>query len=254
MTNVFRAARHKMIKPEIFNRRQKRGRDAEWEALKPYLRERAPGLFMDVGCGTGYAMAQAHELGFSVTGIDPEIAKYGVWDESVNAVTRHIVTAVAEHIPFPDNCFDVVYSSHAIEHFADVNAGVAELARVLKPNGRAILMIPTGTMAAIRVPSLWLFYTHRSVGKFLLRTRSLQGFMEIFLGPAHGTEARFAIEEATVFSIKRWRELIESQFIIGDELRPGLYSWPDFPPLFPMMRLKRFSSSVVFICAKRSVL
>ena len=240
-----------MTTPEVFNRRQKRGRDAEWEAVKPFLLERAPGSFLDVGCGTGYAMAQALELGFSVTGIDPEIAKYGVLDESVNAVKRHIITAAAEHIPFPDNHFDVVYSSNAIEHFADLTRGVAELARVLKHDGRAVLLIPTGTMAAIRMPSLWLFYTHRSIGKFLLRTRSLQGFMEIILGPPHGTEARFAIQETSVFSIKRWRCLIETEFTIEHELRPCLYSWPDYMTLFPTMQLRRLSSSVAFICAKR---
>jgi SAM-dependent methyltransferase len=236
---------------EVFNRRQKRGRDAEWDALKPFLRERAPGLLLDVGCGTGYAMAQAQELGFQVVGVDPEFAKYGVRDESVNAVTRFIVPALAEHLPFPDHTFDVVYSSHAIEHFMQVEAGVAELARVLKPEGRAVLMIPTGTMAAIRMPSLWLFYTHRSIGRFLWRTRSPRGFNEIFLGPAHGTEARYAIQEMSVFSIKRWRELIARQLTIEDELRPCLYPWPNYPPLFPLLRLKRFSTSVAFICARR---
>ncbi len=239
-----------MTNPEVFNRRQKRGRDAEWEALKPFLQKRAPGLFLDVGCGTGYAMVQAQELGFRVVGVDPEIAKFGVYDESVSAVTSNILTAAAENIPFSDDCFDVVYSSHAIEHFADVEAGVAELARVLKPGGRAVLMIPTGTMAAIRIPSLWLFYTHRSIGKFLLRTQTLQGFNEIFFGPAHGTEARYAMQEINFFSIKRWRGVISRHFDIENELRPCLYPWPDYPPLFPMMRLKRFSTSVAFICAK----
>jgi SAM-dependent methyltransferase len=241
-----------MTSPETSNRREKRGRDAEWNALKRFLQERSPGLLLDVGCGTGYALARAQELGFRVVGIDPEFAKYGVRDEVVNAVTRHIITAAAEYIPFADNCFDVVYSSHAIEHFADVEAGVAELARVLKSEGRAVLMVPTGTMAAALVATMWLFYTHRSIGKFLLRTRSFQGFMQIFMGPPHGTEAHYAIQEIGLFSINRWRELITRHFSIEHELRPCLYPWPNYPPLFPMMSLKRFSSSVIFICSKRS--
>lgn len=240
-----------MTAPETFNRRQKRGRDAEWTTLAPQLGERSPGAFLDAGCGTGYAMAQAREIGFNVFGIDPEMAAYGVRDESVKAVADRIVIAKAEHLPFADDFFDVVYSSHAIEHFTSVETGLAELARVLKPGGRAALMIPTGTMATVRMPALWLFYTHRSVGKFLLRNRSFKGFAEIFLGPAHGTEAPYALHEIKVFSENRWRRLIAKYFMIDAELRPCLYPWPDFPPLFPVMRLRRFSSSVAFICSKR---
>jgi len=241
-----------MTSDHTFNWRQKRGRDAEWGVLAPFLRERAPGIFLDVGCGTGYAMAAAEKLGLTVFGIDPELAKYGVRDKSAATVGTKIVTGEAEHLPFANSSFDAIYSSHAIEHFAEIETGLSEIERVLTPGGRAILMIPTGTMAAIRMPALWLFYTHRSVAKFLLRTRSLKGLGEIFLGPAHGTEATYAMQEIKYFSETRWRRLIAKHFVIEDELRPCLYPWPDFPPLFPMMRLKNFSTSIAFICSKRS--
>jgi len=239
------------MKPETFNLRQKRGRDAEWETIKPFIEDLSPGLFLDVGCGTGYATAEARRLGFRVVGVDPE-SKSGVRDESVNSVKKFLLPAVAEQLPFADNTFDVVYSSHAIEHFSQIETGVAELARVLKTGGRAVLMIPTGTMAAIRMPSLWLFYTHRSIARFLLRNRTLNGFSEIFLGPPHGSEARYAVQEINVFGEKRWRELIGHYFEIETELRPCLYPWPDYPQVFPLMRLKHFSTSIVLICAKRS--
>lgn len=241
-----------MTRADIHNKRQKRGRDAEWEAIKPFLAHRAPGKFIDVGCGTGYAMVKARELDFDVAGIDPESSTHGVRDEATSSVAKHIITAAAEKIPFPDEHFDVVYSSNAIEHFADLNAGLNEMRRVLKADGCAVLVIPTGTMAALLVVTMWIFYTHRSIGKFLLRTRSMLGFMRIFLGEPHGTESRYAVQEIRTFSIKRWRTLIGNYFIIDDELRPCLYPWPNYPPLFPMMRLKRFSSSVAFICRKRA--
>ncbi len=241
-----------MTNAERFNRRQKRGRDAEWEAFVPFLAELAPGTFLDVGCGTGYAMVQGKGLGFEVFGVDPELSKFGVRDESVNAVADRMVTAAAERLPFENARFDLVYSSHAIEHFADPKAGVAEMARILRPKGRAVLMVPTGTMAAILVVSRWLFYTHRAIAKFIIRTRSLKGFLQIFLGEPHGTEASFAIGEVKKFSIKRWRTLIGDCFEVDEILLPCLYPWPDYPPLFPMMRLKRFSTSVVFICSKKA--
>ncbi|MBK9527494.1 MAG: class I SAM-dependent methyltransferase [Acidobacteria bacterium] len=241
-----------MTKAERFNRRQKKGRDAEWEAFVPFLAERAPGTFLDVGCGTGYAMVQGKKLGFEVFGVDPELSKFGVHDASVKVVSDRMVTAAAEDLPFENDCFDLIYSSHAIEHFADPKAGVAEMARVLKPGGRAVLMVPTGTMAAILVVSRWLFYTHRAVAKFVVRTRSLKGFLHIFLGEPHGTEASFAIGEIKKFSISRWQSLVADSFEVEQVLLPCLYPWPDYPPLFPMMRLKRFSTSVVFICSKKT--
>lgn len=45
-------------------------------------------------------------------------------------------------LPFPAGRFDVVLSSHVLEHVADDRAAMAELARVLKPSGWAVLMFP----------------------------------------------------------------------------------------------------------------
>jgi SAM-dependent methyltransferase len=45
-------------------------------------------------------------------------------------------------IPFADNAFDIVYSMGTVEHFAESEAAVREMARVLKPDGRLILGVP----------------------------------------------------------------------------------------------------------------
>lgn len=45
-------------------------------------------------------------------------------------------------IPFADNSFDAIYSMGTIEHFAETERAVAEMARVLKPGGRAIIGVP----------------------------------------------------------------------------------------------------------------
>jgi 2-polyprenyl-3-methyl-5-hydroxy-6-metoxy-1,4-benzoquinol methylase len=51
---------------------------------------------------------------------------------------------------FPDASFDVVASMETIEHMEDVGGYLAELRRVLKPNGRAILSTPQNSIG--RVP------------------------------------------------------------------------------------------------------
>lgn len=45
-------------------------------------------------------------------------------------------------LPFRDNAFDAIYSMGTIEHFAETERAVAEMLRVLKPGGRAIVGVP----------------------------------------------------------------------------------------------------------------
>jgi len=47
-----------------------------------------------------------------------------------------------EKIPFPDNTFDYVYSSHLIEDFEDTTKTLLEMSRVLKNNGNLIIVFP----------------------------------------------------------------------------------------------------------------
>jgi SAM-dependent methyltransferase len=45
-------------------------------------------------------------------------------------------------LPFEDRSFDYVICSHVLEHVADDRAAIAELHRVLRPQGRALIQVP----------------------------------------------------------------------------------------------------------------
>ena len=45
-------------------------------------------------------------------------------------------------LAFPDGAFDLVICSHVLEHVAEDRKALAEIARVLRPGGRAILLVP----------------------------------------------------------------------------------------------------------------
>jgi exosortase/archaeosortase family protein len=57
---------------------------------------------------------------------------------------RRLCASVADvrALPFEDGSFDAVYSMGTIEHFAESQAAVGEMARVLKPGGRLVLGVP----------------------------------------------------------------------------------------------------------------
>jgi SAM-dependent methyltransferase len=54
----------------------------------------------------------------------------------------HGAVADVRDLPFADSSFDAIYSMGTIEHFDETERAVQEIARVLKPGGRAIIGVP----------------------------------------------------------------------------------------------------------------
>jgi ubiquinone/menaquinone biosynthesis C-methylase UbiE len=102
---------------------------------------------LDVGCGPGEVLNRLATIapGIDATGLDVDAAmidrarrKAARAGRASNAGPRFVVADVAA-MPFPDASFDVVVSSYAVHHWPDRQAGLAEVMRVLKPGGRAIV-------------------------------------------------------------------------------------------------------------------
>ena len=69
---------------------------------------------------------------------------------SPNAMVKMDVT----NIQYPDDCFDVIYCSHVLEHVSDDRGAIREFYRVLKPGGWAILQVPISADATFEDPSV----------------------------------------------------------------------------------------------------
>jgi SAM-dependent methyltransferase len=103
------------------------------------------GRVLDVGCGPGHlADRLAGDHGLDVTGLDldPSMIEQARANaaRSVPAELRptYVVGGVAA-LPFPDGSFDLVVSTLSMHHWSDATAGLAEIGRVLRPGGRALI-------------------------------------------------------------------------------------------------------------------
>jgi SAM-dependent methyltransferase len=101
----------------------------------------APGAsLLDVACGSCTFLRFAAERGFDPTGIDISPAAIAIAAERVPGVDLRV--GEAEQLPFPDSSFDVVTCLGSLEHFESPERGAAEIARVLRPSGRAVVFVP----------------------------------------------------------------------------------------------------------------
>jgi ubiquinone/menaquinone biosynthesis C-methylase UbiE len=96
---------------------------------------------VDIGCGPGVAVRYAARLGATITGVDPAVVMLRV----AKLLTRHpgkvkYVEGTAEAIPLPEGSASVVWSIAAVHHWADIDAGLREVRRLLLPRGRLVAM------------------------------------------------------------------------------------------------------------------
>jgi ubiquinone/menaquinone biosynthesis C-methylase UbiE len=68
-----------------------------------------------------------------------------------NGVVDGLRVMDAERLDFPDASFDKIYSFHAIEHIPRLDRAFAEMARVLRPGGRILLVYPAEPIRGLYV-------------------------------------------------------------------------------------------------------
>ncbi|GIK42981.1 MAG: hypothetical protein BroJett011_68140 [Chloroflexota bacterium] len=90
------------------------------------------------GCGVGLYIRALRQFTPHVFGLDIEPER--VADSYVHSPLVHV--AAGEHLPYPSNHFDLALSHEVIEHVQDDALALAEMVRVLKKGGRAIIFCP----------------------------------------------------------------------------------------------------------------
>ena len=107
------------------------GDDPERVALAA-LAEVEPKRVLDAGCGTGEFASRI--LARKIVGIDS--SSFMVDRARENGVDARV--AYVESMPFTDDEFDAASCNWVLYHLRDLDRGLAELARVLRPGGRLV--------------------------------------------------------------------------------------------------------------------
>jgi SAM-dependent methyltransferase len=145
-----------------------------------------PARVLDVGMGGGRLCAALAEHGWEASGVDPSEAMVELARSRLPGAK--LMVGRAESLPFPDGGFDAVAALGSLEYAADLEAALREIARVLRPGGRAVLSWPNFRgltplwRGRILYPSLRLVKRAVPVGRPVppppRRTLAVEAFLE----------------------------------------------------------------------------
>jgi SAM-dependent methyltransferase len=133
---------------------------------------------LEVGSGIGLTVTMARlEFGAEAFGIEPSGDEYAGSLEIARTLVKGyglspdiLLPGVGEQIPFPDDHFDVVFSSNVLEHVQNPEAVINESIRVLKPGGIMQFVVPNyGSWWEGHYGILWLPNLPRALAKVYVR-------------------------------------------------------------------------------------
>lgn len=148
---------------------------------------------LDIGCGNGSLLRELRGRGFpELHGL--EISQYAIERLRSEGICMH--HGVLPRIPLSDGSFDVVIASQVLEHVVRRTRFVDEMARVLKPGGRAFVFVPDNCLGPIDEPEHVEKYTAASL-LALLERRFKVLRLETMRDVQHAMPVLFALVEVS---------------------------------------------------------
>lgn len=139
------------------------------------------GKVLELGCGNGYQSAFLSKIADKVIATDlPEedmethtpgmkVAEDLHKQLKINNVD--LVPCSAENLPFEDGSFDLVYSSHVLEHIPDKEKALKEIYRVLKKGGLHFCVVPTRAEKCYAFVNFYTYLISRVFARIFSYTR-----------------------------------------------------------------------------------
>jgi demethylmenaquinone methyltransferase/2-methoxy-6-polyprenyl-1,4-benzoquinol methylase len=151
---------------DAMNRVMTAGLDRSWRRLTVEAVVQPGARVLDACCGTGDLAVAAEREGGVVTGLDFSPRMLERARRKSNTVTWVEGNLLA--LPFEDGSFDAATVGFGVRNVADLDAGLAELRRVLRPGGRLAILEITRARGILRpFFSLWFDRIVPLLGKML---------------------------------------------------------------------------------------
>jgi SAM-dependent methyltransferase len=165
-------------------------------------------VVLDFGCNNGYGTQEISRHAAATSGVD--VSTRAIDDARRRYAGDGIEFSVFDgvRLPFANEHFDLVTSFQVIEHILDVDAYLAEICRVLKPQGIAVFTTPN---AAIRLdPGMkpWNRFHVREYRSDELARVLQSRFSDVTMQGLFATEMLYAVEYdrcQKVRAIARWQ-------------------------------------------------
>ena len=133
-------------KYDLLNRILSMGIDVSWrKKVVKSVKKENPATILDIATGTGdLAIAMAKSTDAKITGFDLSAGMLEVGRKKVeeqNLQNRiEMIQGDAENMPFEDNSFDVITVAFGVRNFENLEKGLNDIYRVLKPDGKFIIL------------------------------------------------------------------------------------------------------------------
>jgi SAM-dependent methyltransferase len=176
--NLFIQRRNSMIKPRVpetdhgiqgaitvaqYDQMQRSFRDKGWMETKALLDSGVTqGHALEIGHGPGYLGLEwlKRTANTTLTGSDisPDMRALAQWNAQAYGMTARSGYRLGNcnHLPFDDNSFDAVFTNGSLHEWAEPQAALDEIWRVLKPGGRYFISDLRRDMNFLMLGFLWL--------------------------------------------------------------------------------------------------
>ena len=124
------------------------GMDNIWRKIAIKKLNNKPATILDIATGTGdFAISASKYTNATITGIDISQGMLDVGVEKINrkGLTNRIQLQLAdsEKLPFQNNSYDAITAGFGVRNFEDLNKGLSEMYRTLKPRGIVAILEPS---------------------------------------------------------------------------------------------------------------
>lgn len=122
------------------------GIDVKWrKKVVAIVGENNPKEILDIATGTGdLALMMATLQPNKITGLDISAGMLEVGKQKINKANLsdkiEMIVGDSEEMPFEDTTFDAITVSFGVRNFANLDKGIKEIARVLKPTGVLVIL------------------------------------------------------------------------------------------------------------------